>query len=120
MAHFAELDETNTVTQVIVVNNNELLIDGVEVEQVGIDFCHNLFGGTWRQTSYNHNIRKQYAVIGGIYDAVLNEFLSPKPFPSWTLDSNHDWQPPTPRPLVGMWSWDEPTLAWVEIAALTA
>jgi hypothetical protein len=75
MAHFAELDETNTVKQVIVVHNNELLDEnGIESEQKGIDFCVNLFGGKWIQTSYNSNFRGRYAGIGMIYDPVNDEF----------------------------------------------
>ncbi|CAB4149171.1 hypothetical protein UFOVP534_50, partial [uncultured Caudovirales phage] len=67
MAHFAELNENNKVTQVIVVHNNELLDEnGNELEQKGIDFCVNLFGGIWVQTSYNATIRKNYAGIGYI------------------------------------------------------
>lgn len=74
MAHFAELDENNIVTRVIVVDNNELLVDGVESEQKGIEFCVNLFGGTWIQTSYNNNFRGIFAGIGMTYDPALNEF----------------------------------------------
>lgn len=75
MAHFAELDETNTVKQVIVVHNNELVDEnGIESEQKGIDFCVNLFGGKWIQTSYNSNFRGTYAGIGMIYDPVNDEF----------------------------------------------
>ena len=114
MAHFTELDNIGTVLQVIVVNNSELLVDGVEVEQVGIDFCRNLLGGTWKQTSYNSTFRKQYAGIGYKYDSVADVFISPEPYPSWALDSNHDWQPPTSRPEVGMWSWNETDLRWDE------
>ena len=78
MAHFAQLDETNTVTQVIVVHNNELLDNGVELESKGIEFCQSLFGGTWVQTSYNGNIRKNYAGIGYVYDAIRDAFIPPK------------------------------------------
>ena len=77
MAHFAELDENNVVTRVIVVHNNELLIDGVESEQKGIDFCVNLFGGRWIQTSYNSNFRGVYAGIGHTYDEALDVFVAP-------------------------------------------
>jgi hypothetical protein len=79
MAHFAELDATNTVTQVIVVHNNELLDNGVESETKGIAFCQSLFGGNWVQTSYNASIRKNYAGIGYTYDPVRDAFISPKP-----------------------------------------
>ena len=114
MAHFAEIS-SGVVTNVIVVHNNELLVDGVEVESKGAEFCTNLFGGTWIQTSYNNRIRKQYAGIGFTYNADANVFISPSPFPSWTLDSNHDWQPPTPMPSEGRWSWNEAELEWVAI-----
>jgi len=113
MAHFAQI-ENGTVVNVIVVGNNELLVDGIEQEQKGVEFCHLLFGGTWIQTSYNGNIRKQYAGIGFTYDADADVFVQPQPFPSWTLDSNHDWQAPTPKP-EGDWMWDESELAWVEV-----
>jgi hypothetical protein len=79
MAHFAELDESNTVKQVIVVHNNELLDNGVESEAKGIAFCHSLFGGNWVQTSYNGNIRKNYAGIGYVYDEERDAFIPPKP-----------------------------------------
>ncbi len=113
MAHFAEISD-GIVTRVLVVNNNELLVDGVEVEQKGIDFLNNLLGGAWIQTSYNGNIRKQYAGIGYTYDAVKDEFVAPQPFPSWTLDSNNDWQAPTPKP-EGSFYWDEESLSWLPI-----
>jgi hypothetical protein len=78
MAHFAELDDNNIVTRVIVVHNNELLDDnGIESEQKGIDFCVGLFGGRWVQTSYNANFRGIYAGIGNIYDETLDEFIAP-------------------------------------------
>ena len=116
MAHFAEISD-GIVRQVLVVNNSELLIDGVEVEQKGIDFLNNLLGGTWVQTSYNNRIRKQYAGVGFTYDAVKDQFVAPQPFPSWTLDSNNDWQAPTPKP-EGSFTWDEETLAWVATPAI--
>ena len=79
MAHFAELDENNVVTRVLVINNNELLdADGQELEQKGIDFCVNLFGGKWIQTSYNANFRGVYAGIGYTYDPLLNIFIAPE------------------------------------------
>jgi len=77
MAHFAELDENNIVTQVIVLQNNELLIDGVESEQKGIDFCVAHYGGRWIQTSYNATFRGIYAGAGCIYDEALDAFIAP-------------------------------------------
>ena len=79
MAHFAQIKD-GVVTNVIVVNNSELLVDGVEVESKGREFCHNLLGGEWIQTSYNANLRKIYAGIGCTYDSVKDEFVSPIPF----------------------------------------
>lgn len=81
MAHFAQLDENNLVTQVIVVANDELLLDGVENETKGIMFCKSLLGNDtrWVQTSYNGNIRKNYAGIGYTYDSVRDAFIAPEP-----------------------------------------
>ena len=77
MAHFAQLDENNVVMQVIVVNNAELLDEsGQESEAKGIAFCQSLFGGTWKQTSYNANFRGKYAGIGDQYDPVKDEFVA--------------------------------------------
>ncbi len=81
MAHFAQLNNNNIVTQVIVVHNNELLIDGIENETKGINFCKFLFGEdtNWVQTSYNNNFRKNYAGIGYTYNSDLDAFIPPKP-----------------------------------------
>lgn len=79
MAHYAQLDSNNVVTQVIVVNNNELLeSDGTENPIKGAVFCQSLLGGNWIQTSYNGNIRKNYAGIGYTYDSVRDAFIPPK------------------------------------------
>ena len=117
MAHYAKLNN-GKVEQVIVVHNNELLVNGVEVESKGAEFCANLFGGEWVQTSYNGNMRKQYAGVGYTYDADLDIFIAPQPYPSWILDSNHDWQPPTPMPVVEgkLYAWFEPNKVWIELA----
>jgi hypothetical protein len=81
MAHFAQLDENNVVTQVIVVHNNDCLLNGVEDEYTGIAFCKSLFGADtrWVQTSYNANFRQYYAGIGYRYDADLDVFVPPQP-----------------------------------------
>ena len=117
MAHYAKLNN-GKVEQVIVVHNNELLVDGVEVESKGAEFCTNLFGGEWVQTSYNNRIRKQYAGVGYTFDAVADVFIVPQPYPSWILDENHDWQPPTPMPVVEgkLYAWFEPNKQWIELA----
>ena len=115
MAHFAELDENNTVLQVIVVHNNELLdTSGNENEAKGVEFCSTLFGHTnWVQTSYNNNIRKRFAGIGSTYDSESDVFVAPQPYPSWSLDDNNDWQPPTPMPEDdNVYSWNEDTQSW--------
>ena len=113
MAHFAELDGSNVVTRVIVVDNAHVPSDK---HADGETWCVNFFGGgTWKQTSYNNNFRKQYAGIGDTYDKANDVFISPKPYPSWTLDASFDWQPPTAKPDDGkMYSWNEDTKAWDE------
>jgi hypothetical protein len=118
MAHFAQLDESNIVTNVIVVHNNELLDEnGNESEQKGIDFCVNLLGGKWIQTSYNNNFRKNYAGIGFIYDPIRDAFYPPQcSYPSWLFNEDTcRWEPPTPMPLGKPYMWNEETVAWVEI-----
>ena len=112
MAHFAHILD-GLVTNVIVIHNDELLIDGLENEQAGRQFCHSLYGGEWIQTSYNNNFRKQYAGIGFAYNSDADVFIAPQPYQSWSLDVNNDWQAPTPKP-EGAYSWNEETLAWVE------
>jgi hypothetical protein len=117
MAHFAKLDENNVVTQVIVVANSDTSDAlGVEKEHIGAAFCEKLFGGTWKQTSYNGNKRKNYAGIGYTYNADIDAFVPPKPYASWLLNNETaQWEAPVPRPEEGMWSWDEVTVSWVEI-----
>lgn len=120
MAHFAEIDGDLKVLRVIVVNNNELLDEfGVEQELLGRQFCSKLLGGTWVQTSYNGNIRKNFAGIGYSYNAVLDAFIPPKPYPSWTLDeSTCIWQAPIPYPSDGaVYTWNETTGSWDELPA---
>ena len=114
MAHFAKLTE-QIVTQVIVVANEELLLDGVESEAKGVAFCQSLFGGDWKQTSYNGNIRKNYAGIGYTYDSQRDAFIPPQPYPSWTLvEETCQWTAPTPMPTDGeSYQWDEAGLTWV-------
>lgn len=116
MAHFAQL-ENNIVTKVIVVAN-EVITDenGNENEQIGIDFCSHLVGGTWKQTSYNGNIRKNYAGIGDTYDEVRDAFISPKPYNSWLLDETTcQWKAPVDYPTDGkFYKWNETTTTWDE------
>lgn len=117
MAHYAQIDENNIVTQVIVIDNKDTAdANGVEKEYIGAAFCERLFGGTWKQTSYNGNIRKNYAGIGYTYNADIDAFVPPKPYASWTLDANAQWQAPTAMPTDGkMYSWNEESQTWVEV-----
>ena len=124
MAHYALFDSDNVVVKVIT---------GVDEAETQTDIDGTVVGGlaeaweafyasqpwhaglTCKRTSYNNNIRKQYAGIGYTYDAEADVFVAPQPFPSWTLDSNHDWQPPVARPEEGVWSWNEETQTWNEV-----
>lgn len=118
MAHFAQLDENNVVTQVIVVANKDTAdANGVEKEHIGAAFCERLLGGTWKQTSYNGNMRKRYAGIGFTYNADLDAFVPPKPYASWVLNNETaDWDAPVAKPEDDkMYTWDESTLSWVEV-----
>jgi hypothetical protein len=121
MAHFARVDKNNIVQSVHVVNNEDLLNEnGVEEEVFGIAYLNKAHGTgfTWVQTSYNNNFRKRFAAKGYTYDKVNDIFMLPRTDydSSWTLDSNHDWQPPTAMPDDGKnYRWNEDTEAWVEI-----
>jgi hypothetical protein len=123
MAHFAQLDDNNVVTQVIVVANEELLFEGVENETQGVIFCRSLFGNDtkWVQTSYNGNIRKRYAGIGYTYDVDKDAFIAPQPYPSWTLDADLNWTAPVEMPIVEgkLFAWFEPNQEWIELKPKT-
>jgi len=116
MAHFCRLGPGNVVEQVIVVDNRDTAdANGVEKEYIGAAFCEKLFGGTWKQTSYNGNKRKNYAGIGYTYlPEPIDGFAPPRPYESWNLDPDIcQWVPPTPMPTDGqMYSWDEATTSW--------
>lgn len=99
MAHFAELDQTSTVLQVIVVDNSMTLdANNQESEQVGIAYCHSLFGENtqWMQTSYNGTTRKNFAGIGFTYDAQRDAFIAPQPEgEGWVFDEETcQWRNP--------------------------
>ena len=106
MAHFAEIDDNGTVLRVVVVGDdipvsgggtlgdNDMHIDGEK-------WCISFFkGGTWKQTSYNDNFRKQYAGIGFVYNASKDKFLNQQPYASWALDGSDDWQAPITHPTI--------------------
>ncbi len=113
MAHYAFLDENNVVIEVITGIDESKLIEGLDTET----WYGNFRGQVCKRTSYNGNIRKQYAGIGYSYDPVVDVFIAPQPYASWALDENYDWQAPTPRPEGMGWYWDEDTLIWIEVNA---
>jgi hypothetical protein len=122
MAHYALINSNNVVVQVITgVDETVTQLDN-NVEVGGSTEAWEQFyenqpwhsGLTCKRTSYNNNIRKQYAGIGFTYDADADVFVAPQPYGSWTLDENHDWQPPTPKP-EGNYAWFEPNQQWIEI-----
>jgi len=119
MAHFAELDANNVVLRVIVVGNADTSdASGVEKEHIGAAFCEKLFGGTWKKTSYNGNIRKRYAGVGYTYNADLDAFVAPKPYASWVLNNTTaDWEAPVAMPTEEgkRYAWNEETGAWDEV-----
>ena len=125
MATFAKIGLNNKVIEVLSVHNNELLdSNGVEQEQLGIDFLTGLLGGTWKQTSYNtyggaHSLggtpfRKNYAGTGFTYDLTRDAFIPAKPYPSWTLNEDTClWEAPSARPDDGkFYDWNESTKSW--------
>jgi hypothetical protein len=125
MAHFAELNSSNEVLQVIVISNEDVDANGGDESTQAETFVativpYNPTGVAWKQTSYNNNFRKQYAGIGYSYDSSKDMFITPQPYPSWSLDSNGDWLAPVPVPTVTeigslgvITSWDEPNLQWL-------
>ena len=110
MAHYAFLDENNVVTEVIVGK------DETDTSQNWEQFYGEIRNQVCKRTSYNGNIRKNYAGIGYIYDAGRDAFISRQPFPSWTLvEETCRWSAPVPMPADDKpYSWDEATLTWVD------
>ena len=113
MAHYAFLDSNNIVTEVITGIHETEPIEGLDTET----WYGNFRGQVCKRTSYNGNIRKNYAGIGFTYDAARDAFIAPKPFNSWTLDeATCRWQAPTPMPTDGkFYYWSEDDLSWREI-----
>jgi hypothetical protein len=115
MAHYAFLDANNVVTEVIVGIDETELIEGLDPET----WYGNLRGQVCKRTSYNGNIRKQYAGIGYTYNADADVFIDAQPYASWTLDSDHEWQPPTSMPndvsFTNRYQWNEEELKWVAV-----
>jgi len=123
MAYFAKL-ENNKVTQIISVSNDvcgEPTLTFPDTDAAGRAFIANTLKleGEWKQTSYNNNFRKQYCGVEFSYLADADVFVAPQPYPSWALDENYDWQPPTPMPsdasMQNPYEWSEEELEWVAI-----
>jgi hypothetical protein len=111
MAHYAYLDENNIVTQVITGRNEDETVDGVSDWET---YYGNIRGQVCKRTSFNNNIRKQFAGVGYTYSETDDVFIAPQPYESWVLDENHDWQAPVPYPNgEGMFVWDEANEDWV-------
>ena len=109
MSHFAEIDSNNIVIRVLVGDNNDPAGDE------GYQWLIDNLGGTWIKTSYNSNIRHNYAGIGDSYDAIKDAFIPPKVFDSFVLNDKYQWEPPVPKPENGhLFYWDESQVAWVE------
>jgi len=119
MAHFARIDENGVVQQVVVVDNKDTAdASGVEKEHIGAAHLEKILGGTWKQTSYNGKMRKNYAGIGYSYlPPPIDGFVPPRPFGSWNLDPDTcQWVPPVEMPSDGkMYSWDEASINWREV-----
>ena len=125
MAHFAELNSSNEVLRVVVISNDDVDANGGDESAQAETFVasivpHSEDGTAWKQTSYNGNARKQYAGIGFTYDASKDKFILPQPYPSWSLDSNDDWQAPVTYPTVleidsepVSIDWDEDNQKWL-------
>jgi hypothetical protein len=108
MAHFAELDNNNKVIRVLVVAD--------EFEADGENWCSNLFGGRWKQTSYNNRIRYNYAGVGSTYDEEHDAFYCVSPYASWVLDERFQWKPPIDYPDDGkVYFWNEDIIQWQEL-----
>jgi hypothetical protein len=118
MAHFARLNDTQHVIDVIVIDNRNAGGESLEEsEQSGLAYLRQIgLLGVWKQTSYNGTFRARYAGIGYTYDDQADVFYPPQPYASWTLDESWNWQAPTPYPTDGgMYTWDENTLTWTEV-----
>ena len=113
MAHYAFLNADNVVTEVITGIDETELIEGLLPET----WYGNFRGQVCKRTSYNNNIRYNYAGIGYTYDTARDAFIAPKPYASWVLDeATCRWTAPVPMPSEGgPWAWDEDTESWVAV-----
>jgi hypothetical protein len=113
MAHYAYLDENKIVVAVVVGKDETELIDGLDTETYYAQGTPYLV----KRTSYNAKIRGVFAGIGMTYNPDEDIFVTPQPYPSWTRSGSF-WNPPTPMPTEGFWTWDESSLNWVESTIL--
>lgn len=117
MAHFAEIDNNNVVSRVIVISDDIAPDPAPDNESAGQAFIADVLGlsGTWLQTSYNGNFRGRYAGTGDTYDPVNDVFVPPQPYPSWVLNTElYEWEPPTPKPDDGQfYVWSEQSVGWI-------
>jgi len=115
VAHFAELDQNNTVIRVVVVDNRDTAdASGIEREHIGQAHLEKILGGRWLQTSYNGNFRRNYAGTGYSYRADIDAFVPPQPYASWVLDQGTaQWRAPVAQPEDGQqYTWDESSVSW--------
>ena len=125
MAHFAEIDSNNRVLRVVVIDNLDVDSHGGDQSEEAASHVNNIvplsdIGVKWVQTSYNNNFRKKYAGVNDIYDPVKDKFITPQPHPSWTLNSDADWEAPVPYPSNNLYNglpvreiiWDEDAQKW--------
>jgi hypothetical protein len=120
MAYFTQLNEDNIVINVLFIENELCLDDNqIESEQKGVEYLQSIIPGRFVQTSYNGNFRKQYAGIGYFYDEVNDVFIAEKPFESWILNEDFDWQAPIERPTDGFYIWNEDDQSWIQFESAT-
>ena len=122
MAHFAKINDLSIVTDVIVIDNEDILDDqGKELESIGISICQGIKQGLWKQTSRSGSFRTRFAAVGYSYNEDLDAFVAPKPFTSWVFNATTKaYEAPTPRPATTMPQiypsthlWHEPTQSWM-------
>jgi len=119
MAHYAWLNQNNLVVNVTVGVDENVIQQGIGGSSEAWEaFYSNVTGYTIKRTSYNNNIRKQYAGIGYSYDPVADVFIAPQPYASWSLDNDFNWQPPTPIPDGRGWYWNEAEQVWLNATEL--
>lgn len=113
MAHYAFLDSNNVVTEVITGRDENDLAEGITSWEEHYSSFRN--GQRCIRTSYNGNIRKQFAQVGGVYNEELDIFIKQKPYDSWVLNGTNDWVSPVEHPMDAIYEWNEATISWVKV-----